>query len=39
MGDYEALHDLDVLGGLVEDEIAVLREAAEAGTAEAAATT
>ena len=39
MGDYEAMHDLDVLGGFVEDEIAVLREAAEAGAAEAAATT
>jgi WS/DGAT/MGAT family acyltransferase len=37
MGDYEAMHDLDVLGGFVEDEIAVLREAAEAGTAETAA--
>jgi WS/DGAT/MGAT family acyltransferase len=37
MGDYEAMHDLDVLGGFVEDEIAVLREAAESGTAETAA--
>ena len=37
MGDYEAMHDLEALGGFIEDEIALLREASEEGAREGAA--
>jgi WS/DGAT/MGAT family acyltransferase len=36
MGDSEAMHDLDALGGFIEDEIEALREAATAEASEGA---